>query len=172
MVGSLDRSGAQRVALVSLLVAVVVAAGKLLVGVLSGSLGVLSEGLASSLDAGATALTLYAVRLAAKPADREHPYGHGRAENLAALCEGVLLALLGAGVAAEAIGRLRAGAAYAPPGYAIVVMVVSMAVDVGRARALARAARRYRSQALEADSLNFSVDVVGSAAVLAGLVAA
>lgn len=167
----LPRAGARRVALASLAVAIAVALAKLVTGIVTGSLAVLSEALHSTLDAGVTGLTLYAVRLADKPPDREHPYGHGRAENLAALAEAGVLVALGGVLAVEAVRHLTSGEAIHVPGYALAVMAGSIVVDVWRSRALHRAARRYDSQALEADAKNFTADVLGSFAVLVGLAA-
>lgn len=167
-----ERRGARRVALVSLAVAVTMASLKLAAGIATGSLALLSEALHSTLDAGATALTAFAVRLADKPPDREHPYGHGRAENLAALAESAVLVVLGVLVGVAAVKRLVAGEPFRAPVYAIVLVAGSIVVDVWRSRALRRAARRYSSQALQADALNFSTDVLSSIAVLAGLAAA
>lgn len=167
-----DRSGARRVALASLLWTAAVAGAKLTVGVLSGSVAVVGDGFHSALDLVATGLTLAAVRIAARPADREHPYGHGRAENLAALGSSVVMALVGAGVAWTAVRRLTEGSDFNAPAYALVVAAGAIVVDVWRALVLRRAARRYDSPALHADSLNFTADIAESLAVLIGLGAA
>ncbi len=171
-VSSSGHGRATRVAVASLAVAVAVAATKLTVGVLSGSIGVLSDAFHSVLDAGATGLTLFAVRLARKPPDREHPYGHGRVENLVAFGQACLLVVVSAVVAVEAVRRLVAGSALDPPIYALALMGGAVVVDAWRSVALSRAAERYDSQALAADALNFRSDVLGSLAVLGGLVAA
>lgn len=167
-----EHAGPRRVALLSLLAAAVIAAAKLAVGIAAGSISVLSDGLHSTLDAGATGLTLVAVRVAAKPPDREHPYGHGRAENVAALVEAALMVSVAALVGLEALRRLLEGETLNPPVYALVVMGASVVVDAVRAVALRRAARRYASPALEADAMNFTADILGSVAVVAGLLAA
>ncbi|MGH2760210.1 MAG: cation diffusion facilitator family transporter [Actinomycetota bacterium] len=164
-----DRSGARRVAFVSLLWTAAIAAAKLTVGALTGSVAVLGDGFHSGLDVVATAFTLIAIRVAARPPDREHPYGHGRAENLAALGSSVVMGLVGAGVAWEAIRRLVEGALFEPPSYALAVAGGAIVVDVWRAAILRRAAQRYSSPALEADALNFTADIGESLAVLAGL---
>jgi cation diffusion facilitator family transporter len=130
------------------------------------------DGLHSSVDVLATALTFAAVRWASKPPDREHPYGHGRAENLSALGEAALMTLLAAGVAYEAVHRLRIGAEIGVRAYALVVIVAAVAVDIARAAVVRRAARRYDSPALAASALNFTADVAESAVVFVGLVAA
>src|SRR6202162_2159773 len=93
------------VALVSVFIGVALVLGKLVVGVLTGSLGILSEAVHSILDVIASVFALFAVRTARKPADSEHPYGHGRAENVAAFAEGVLLMITAAGIAFEAARR-------------------------------------------------------------------
>lgn len=166
-----DRSGARRVAFVSLCWTAAVAAAKLTVGVLTGSVAVLGDGFHSALDVASTGFTLAAVRIAARPPDREHPYGHGRAENLAALASSMVMVLVGAGVAWEAVRRLSRGAALEAPSYAIGVVVGAIVIDAWRSRVLRRAARRYSSPALHADAMNFTADIGESVAVLAGLVA-
>jgi cation diffusion facilitator family transporter len=164
-----DRSGARRVAFVSLLWTAAIAGAKLTVGALTGSVAVLGDGFHSGLDVVATAFTLVALRVAARPPDREHPYGHGRAENLAALGSSVVMALVGAGVAWEAIRRLVDGTTIEPPRYALAVVAGAIVIDVWRAAILRRAAKRYSSPALEADALNFTADIGESLAVLVGL---
>src|SRR6266851_2932590 len=99
---SLDRRP-ELVAVGSVVMGVALVLGKLVVGLLTGSLGILSEAVHSVLDLAASAFTLVAVRTSRKPADTEHPYGHGRAENLAAFAEGVLLLITAAGIAYQAI---------------------------------------------------------------------
>ena len=162
----------QRVALLSILGAIGLVAMKLTVGVLTGSLGILAEAAHSTLDLVASVLTLLAVRLAGQPPDAEHRYGHGKAENLAAFVEALLLLLTVAWVAYEAIRRLRAPVVDVEVTvWAILVMALSIAIDFFRARALARAARAHGSQALAADALNFRTDMLSSAVVLVGLLA-
>lgn len=161
-----------RIALVSLGWAIVVAATKLVVALTTGSVALLGDGIHSAIDAGAVAVTLAAVRWSSKPADREHPYGHGRAENLAAAGEAVLMIIVAGFVAVEAVRRLRAGTIIEPHAYALAVVGGAIVVDATRAVVLRRAARRYDSPALEADALNFTGDIAESGAVLLGLAAA
>ncbi len=162
----------QRIALLSILGAIVLVAMKLTVGVLTGSLGILAEAAHSTLDLIASVLTLLAVRLAGQPPDTEHRYGHGKAENLAAFVEALLLLLTVVWVAYEAAQRLRAPVVHVEVTiWAILVMAISIAVDFFRSRALARAARAHGSQALAADALNFRTDMLSSAVVLVGLLA-
>jgi cation diffusion facilitator family transporter len=160
----------QRVALGSILASALLAGSKLGVGLLTGSIGILSEAAHSFLDLGATLLTYGAVRVGDKPADAEHTYGHGKIESVAALAETGLLLLTSIWIVHEAVGRLLAPVAEVEATwYAIAVILLSIAVDAFRARALHRVARATRSQALEADALHFSTDILSSGVVLVGL---
>jgi cation diffusion facilitator family transporter len=161
----------QAVAAGSLVIGFLLLCAKLLVGLLTGSLGIISEAAHSAFDLAASGFALVAVRTAAKPADREHPYGHGRAENLAAFGEGIVLLLTALGIAYEALRRLfgepvQVNAA----GYALALMVGSMVVEAGRAAVLRSVGRSSGSSALEADAENRVADVLSSLGVLAGLV--
>ncbi len=158
------------VALSSLLGAVVLTALKIAVGLATGSLGILSEAAHSGLDLVAAAVTFLAVRISAKPADREHTYGHGKFENLSALFETALLLLTCVWIIYEAVERLFVRPTHVfPSAWGFAVMGVSIAIDYSRSRALARVAQKYQSQALEADALHFSTDIWSSAVVIAGL---
>ncbi len=158
------------VALTSVAAAVLLTAGKLVVGFTTGSLGILAEAAHSGLDLVAAIITYFAVRVSDKPADAEHLYGHGKVENLSALAETALLLATCGWIFYEGIERLffkdvQVEATF----WAFGVIVVSIVVDVSRSRALARVARKYNSQALEADALHFSTDIWSSAVVLLGL---
>ncbi|MEX2393416.1 MAG: cation diffusion facilitator family transporter [Actinomycetota bacterium] len=163
---------APAVAFRALLWIAVIAGAKLAVGALTGSVAVLGDGLHSALDLALAGLTLFAVRLAAKPPDDTHPFGHGRAENLAALAQAVVMALVALGVGAEAVRRLFIGRAVDPPVYAVVVTAAALVIGIWRSTVLRRAAKRYSSPALEADAANLTADVVESLAVVVGLLAA
>jgi cation diffusion facilitator family transporter len=159
------------VALVSVFVGVALVLGKLIVGLLTGSLGILSEAVHSILDVVASVFALIAVGTARKPADSEHPYGHGRAENLAAFGEGVLLLITAAGIAFEAIRRLvTTGEVVNPAGYAFALLIATLAIEAGRAVVLRRVGRIADSEALQADATNRLADVFAILAVLAGLI--
>ena len=149
---------------------------KFVVGVLTGSLGLLSEALHSALDLLAAGGTLYAVKVAAIPADKEHPYGHGKVENLMALGETILLLLTALWVIYEACSRLLSddpGALHVETSiWAFVVVIISLVVDVNRAAMLRRVAKETRSAALEADAAHFASDIWSSAAVLLGITGA
>ena len=158
------------VALGSVVIGVAIVTGKLIVGLLTGSLGIISEAVHSLLDLAASVFTLLAVRTARKPADTEHPYGHARAENLAAFAEGVLLLITAAGIAFEAVRRLIAGGgAVNAAGYAFALLIATLLIELGRAAVLRRVGREAGSDALQADATNRWSDVLATVGVLAGL---
>ncbi|HMC05292.1 MAG TPA: cation-efflux pump [Actinomycetota bacterium] len=170
--GISDRRPVRRVALASLVAALALVALKLATALATGSLAMLSETAHSGLDAMVTALTLYAVAVAARPPDADHPYGHGKAENVAAMAEAVALLLLAATLGREAVLRLlHPGSPIDTAWYAFAVMAASMALDAFRFRVLAATGRKYHSPALMADAVNFKADLLTSAAVLLGLAA-
>jgi cation diffusion facilitator family transporter len=160
------------VAFSSLVAALALTAMKLVVGISTNSLGVLSEAAHSALDLVAAGITLWAVRISGKPADAEHTYGHGKFENLSALVETLLLLVTCLWIVYEATGRLFLGHHEHVNAniWAFGVIIVSIVVDISRSRALMRVAKKYNSQALEADALHFSTDVWSSLVVLFGLV--
>jgi cation diffusion facilitator family transporter len=159
------------VASASLLAAAVLTLAKLVVGLWTHSLGVLSEAAHSLLDLIATSATLWAVRMSARPADRRHTYGYGKFEDLSALVVTASLLILCAGIVYEAVERLGGGrqTEVDPSVWAFLVVLLSMAVDCWRSRALLRVARKYHSRALEADALHFATDIWSSAVVFLGL---
>ena len=143
---------------------------KLAVGLMTGSLGILAAAAHSGRDLAAAVMTLISVRVAAKPADRDHLYGHGKVENLSALFETLLLLVTCAWIVFEAMHRLRTGDVVVEvTAWSFVVMLTSIVVDISRSRILYRAAKKHNSQALEADALHFSTDVYSSVVVLVGL---
>src|SRR2546426_4878814 len=159
------------VALVSVCIGVALVLGKLVVGLLTGSLGILSEAVHSIMDVIASIFALVAVSAARKPADPEHPYGHGRAETLAALGEGVLLMITAVGIAFEAVRRVTIGGeTVKAAGYAFVLLIATLVIEAGRAVVLNRVGRMAESEALRADAANRLADVLAILAVLAGLV--
>jgi cation diffusion facilitator family transporter len=160
----------RRTTLVSIAMAGLLMVLKLTTGLLSGSLGLVSAGIESSGDVVAATLTFFAVRLGGRPADRGHPYGHRRAENLGALGEAVILLIGGALVSFEAIGRLLDGGN--PPDthwYLFAVIAIALIVDLSRTIVSRRTAKRYGSPALRANAFHFAGDMAGSVAVLVGL---
>jgi len=159
------------VALSSLTWAVVLTSTKLTVGLITGSLGILSEALHSGLDLVAAGMTVYAVRQSARPADHDHPFGHGKFENFSALLETMLLVATSVWIVYEAVERLTDPGFTGPEtsAWSFVVMVFAIVIDVGRSRSLMRVAKKTSSQALEADALHFQSDVWSSSAVIVGL---
>lgn len=154
----------------SVVAAVFLTTAKLVVGISTGSLGILAEAAHSALDLAAAVMTLFAVRIAARPADRTHHYGHGKVENLSALFETLLLLATCAWIIREAIERLATGHTDIEVTFwSFAVMITSIVVDATRSRVLYRAAREHNSQALEADALHFSTDIWSSAVVILGL---
>jgi cation diffusion facilitator family transporter len=173
--GGLTPAGAderQRTALLSVIAAIALVAIKLAAGVVSGSLGLIAEAAHSATDLVAALLTLFAVRVAVRPADREHHYGHGKAEHLAALAESAVLGLVSVAIGAESLHRLLESSSGEVDvrWWTLAVIVVVIAIDLTRALASARAARRLESAALASNALHFASDLAGSIAVLIGLV--
>lgn len=149
---------------------------KIVVGIMTGSLGILSEALHSALDLLSAGGTYFAVKVAALPADDDHPYGHGKVENLTALAETLLLLGTAAWVVKEAVERLASDDPSAllveSSVWAFAVIITSMLVDINRAAMLRRVARETKSPALEADAAHFATDIWSSAAVLLGITCA
>jgi cation diffusion facilitator family transporter len=163
----------KRVAGISVIAAIFLTGFKLLIGLLTGSLGILSEALHSGLDLVAAVITYFSVRMSDKPADKKHHFGHGKIENFSALIETLLLVITCAWIVYEAVNRLISGNTHIRVTiWSYVVVVSSIIIDVSRSRALYKVARKYNSQALEADALHFSTDIWSSAVVLIGLLCA
>lgn len=163
----------KRVAGVSVIAAFFLTGFKLAVGLITGSLGLLSEALHSALDLVAAVITWFSVRISDKPPDKSHHFGHGKIENFSALVETFLLLITCAWIIYEAIKRLTGGHPDIEVNvFSYIVVVTSIVVDIARSRALYRVARKYNSQALEADALHFSTDIWSSAVVLLGLILA
>jgi len=158
-------------AMSSVIAAVGLTGLKLIIGLTTGSLGILAEAAHSGLDLMAALMTFLAIRISGKPADSRHLYGHGKAENLSALFETLLLLVTCFWIIYEATHRLLFHAvALKITFWAFAVMIISIAVDVSRSRVLYRAAKKYHSQALEADALHFNTDIWSSGVVILGLV--
>ncbi|MDT8068387.1 MAG: cation diffusion facilitator family transporter [Terriglobia bacterium] len=164
------RAEKRGVAARSVYAALLITGLKFIVGFTTGSLGILSEALHSSLDLIAAVVTLLSVRVSDKPADADHQYGHGKVENFSAFIETGLLLLTCIWIVWEAFKRLFFHSVEIEPSvWAFVVMFISIGVDAWRSRALKRVADRYDSQALQADALHFSTDIWSSSVVILGL---
>jgi cation diffusion facilitator family transporter len=161
----------KRVALSSVIAALAITTLKLIVGLETNSLGILSEAAHSGLDLVAALITLMAVTIADRPPDKDHMYGHGKIENLSAFSETLLLLVTCGWIIYEAVERLVSRTALVDAnvwGYGVIAL--SIIIDFSRSRALRRAAKKHKSQALEADALHFSSDIWSSLVVLIGLV--
>ena len=157
-------------AISSVVAAIFLTSMKLVIGLMTGSLGIIAEAAHSGLDLIAALITFFAVRVSDRPADAEHPYGHGKVENLSALAETALLLITCGWIIYEAFNRLLVQAVEVDPSvWAFLTMGISIVVDFSRSRILARAAKKYHSQALEADALHFSTDIWSSSVVIVGL---
>jgi len=161
------------VALFSIIAAIFITLFKLIIGLLTRSLGILSEALHSGLDLIAAIITYFSVRVSDKPADEDHNFGHGKVENLSALFETFLLLITCVWIIYEAVSRLVTGNVHIQINiWSYVVVVSSIIIDFSRSRALSKAAKKHNSQALEADALHFSTDIWSSSVVLVGLICA
>lgn len=161
------------VALTSVVAAIFLTVIKITVGFLTGSLGIISEALHSGLDLVAAVITFFAVKFADQPPDEGHHYGHGKIENYSALIETILLFITCIWIIYEAIRRLIYHDVEIEVNvWSYLVVITSIIVDISRSRALSRVAKKYNSQALEADALHFTTDIWSSAVVLLGLIGA
>ncbi|MEI6696996.1 MAG: cation diffusion facilitator family transporter [Bacteroidota bacterium] len=163
----------KKVALISVIAAIIITTGKLIIGLLTGSIGILSEALHSGLDFVAAVITYFAVKISDKPADKDHQYGHGKFENLSAFIETLLLFVTCFWIIYEASHRILTGKTVIEVSvWSYIVVVASIIIDYSRSTALSKVAKKYNSQALEADALHFSTDIWSSFVVLIGLVCA
>src|ERR1700682_3614051 len=154
----------------SVLAAFAITTLKIVVGFTAGSLGILSEAAHSGLDLVAALVTYFSVRVSDKPADADHQYGHGKVENFSAFIETGMLLRTCVWIVYESAKRLFFHSVEIEPSVAaVLVMLLSIAVDAWRSRALGGIATKYDSQALEADALHFSTDIWSSGVVIVGL---
>jgi len=160
-----------KAALSSVFAAVGLTLMKIVVGVLTGSLGILAEAAHSGLDLVAALVTFFAVQISGKAPDKQHHFGHGKVENLSALFETLLLLATSVWIIYEAVQRLFFKSVEMEISiWAFLVMIVSIVIDASRSRMLLKAAKKYKSQALEADALHFSTDIWSSSVVILGLI--
>ena len=164
------RGRVKRAAALSVLAAMLLTLMKLIVGYITNSLGVISEALHSGLDLVAAGITFIAVKSASEGPDLEHPYGHGKIENFAALAETILLWITSGWIIYEAFRRILTQEFIEPNIWGIAVMLVSIFVDFERSQMLYKTANTFKSQALEADALHFRTDMLSSVVVLIGLI--
>lgn len=160
------RSGAARL---SILVVVSLIVLKVVIGIITGSLSVLAQAIDSFLDLFAVVITFLAIRVAARPADEDHPFGHGKAENVAAIVQSVLIFFAGGSIIYAAVRRVETEAALEMTEAGMAVMAVSIVASIFLSRYLLRIARREESMALEANAHNIAADVYSATAVLIAL---
>ena len=167
-----DAQARRRTATLSVAAAAFLVAVKLVTGLATGSLAFIAEAAHSGTDLVAALLTLFAVQVAVRPPDRDHQYGHGKAEHLAALGESAFLMLVSLVIAYASVRRLIDGGGHDidVTWWAFTVLAVVIAVDASRATISYRGSKRYNSPALAANALHFGSDLVGSVAVVVGLV--
>src|SRR6202161_2444851 len=160
----------KQAALLSVGSAIVLVSLKTFLVVRTGSLGVLSEALHSGLDLVAAVITFLSVRVSDQPADKRHPYGHGKFENFSAFVETALLLITALYIIFEAFERLFFRAVHIAPSItAVIVLAIALGIDMTRARALAGVVKKFPSEALEADALHFSTDVWSTIVVIVGI---
>src|ERR1043166_7599522 len=160
----------KRAALLSVGSALLLVSLKAFLVIRTGSLGVLSEALHSGLDLIAAIITFLSIRVSDQPADEKHSYGHGKFENFSAFVETGLLLLTALYIIYEAFDRLFFHSVHIQPSLtAIFVLLGALAIDITRAKKLSRVAKKYSSEALEADALHFSTDVWSTLVVIAGV---
>lgn len=160
------RSGAARLMLIVVIGLIVL---KVVVAIITGSISILAQAVDSGLDLFAVAITFIAIRAATKPADREHPFGHGKAENIAAIVQAMLIFIAGGLIIYSSVLRIVVGATVELPEAGMGVMLVSMIASILLSRHLFRVARATDSIALEANARNITADIYSTAAVLVGL---
>ena len=159
-----------RAASVSVLSNTLLVAGKLSVGLLIGSVSVISEAIHSAVDLVAAVIAWFAVRISGQPADKEHPYGHGKYENLSGAIEALLIFVAAIWIIVEAVDKLRHGGGVHAPGWGVAVMGISALANFLVSANLMRVGRKTDSLALIADAMHLRTDVWTSIGVLTGLV--
>ncbi len=163
-------SGSSGAAKLSIIIVVGLIVLKVVVGVITGSLSVLAQAVDSFLDLFAVSVTFLAIRIAARPADEEHPFGHGKAENIAAIIQAILIFIAGGSIIYSAVRRIQTHAALEMTEAGIGVMAVSIIASIFLSRYLLRVAKKEDSMALEANAHNIAADVYSAAAVFVGLI--
>jgi len=161
------RSGAARL---SIFIVISLIAVKVIAGAITGSLSVLAQAVDSLLDLFAVSITFLALRIADRPADTGHPFGHGKAENIAAIIQAALIFIAGGSIIYAAVRRIQTHAVLEMTGVGIGVMAVSIIASIFLSRHLLKVARKEDSAALEANARNIAADIYSAAAVLIGLI--
>lgn len=158
-----------RVAALSIVSNTVLIVLKLIAGILSGSISIISEAIHSGMDLVAAVIAFFSVRMASKPADQQHPYGHGKIENVSGVVEGLLIFIAAGLIIVEAVIKLFNPARISQEMIAVAVMLFSGVVNFFVSRILYKTAKEEDSIALEADALHLKTDVYTSLGVGFGL---
>lgn len=167
----LDITEKKKAAFLSVIASGALTLFKLIIGLLTGSLGILSEALHSTLDMVAAIITFFSVKVSDKPADNEHNYGHGKVENLSAFAEAIILAITSIWIIYESITKLMTNDFHVQVTiWSYVVILTSIVIDINRSKMLKKVAKKHNSQALEADAIHFKTDIWSSVVVLVGLI--
>lgn len=167
----MEKSEKKSVALISVLASLFLVTFKLIVGIITGSLSIISEALDSSIDSIASIITFVAVHISDKPADNEHNFGHGKVENLSAFFETILLFFISGWIVYHAVNNLITGSYEVNITiWSYIVIITSIVVDFSRVRKMKKVAKETNSQALEADAANFTADMISCVFVLIGLI--
>jgi len=159
-----------KVALLSIISNTTLITFKIIAGILSGSVSIISEAIHSGMDLVASVIAFFSVRSSSQPADREHPYGHGKIESISGMAEGLLIFIAAGMIVKEAIQKIYAPAEIEQATVAIVVMIGASIINLLVSRTLYKVAREEDSMALEADALHLKTDVYTSAGVAVGLI--
>jgi len=161
-----SQSGAVKLSIIVVIGLIVL---KVAVGAITGSLSILAQAVDSFLDLFAVVITFLAIRIATKPADEEHPFGHGKAENIAAIAQAILIFVAGGAIIYSAVRRITTGTTLELTEAGIGVMLVSIIASIFLSRHLLKVSRATDSLALQANAHNIAADVYSAAAVLVGL---
>jgi len=163
----------KRITLLSLIVSIFLVLTKIAIAYISNSIGVFSEALNNGLDLVAVLITFFAIRIAAKPADKDHTYGHGKYENLSAFIEIIVIFLLCSFIIYKSVQRImNRDFVLTLNIYIFIILIISIILNIIRVYFIGRVAKKFNSFALKAEFLNYTSDIFGSIIVIAGLVLA
>lgn len=165
--GKMNRKS--KVALLSVMSNTMLIILKIVAGLLSGSVSIISEAIHSSMDLIASIIALFSVSVSSKPADKQHPYGHGKIENISGVIEGLLIFIAAFLIIKESINKILNPSEISGVSIGIVVMGIASVSNLLVSRALYKVAKQEDSIALEADALHLKTDVYTSLGVATGL---
>ena len=170
MFGKLARNNKTMVALFSLIVSVILVITKVIIAIITNSIGVFSEALNNGLDLVTVLIAFLAIRMSLKPPDKDHTYGHGKYENLSAAVELIIISLLSLFIIYRSIQRIiYRDFQLNINNYIFIVLIISVILNIIRVYFVGRAAKTHRSSVFEAEFLNYTTDIVSSIVIIAGL---